>query len=69
MPSMLICNGIVDPVSLTCDTGWVVSDHPVYEPLSTEDYLELQGLILALFMLSYGLKLLRGVFENNPSRY
>ena len=68
MPSMLICNGIVDPVSLTCDTGWVVSDHPLYEPLSADDYVDLHGLILGMFMLSYGVKLIRGVFENNAIR-
>lgn len=68
MPTMLICNGTVDPSALTCSSGWIASEHPVYEPLSSTDYLEFQGFIIGMFVIAGGLKILRSVFSEHVGR-
>lgn len=64
-----VCDGVISAVGATieCSGTWGMVDMPAAR-LSPEDFQQLSGEIIFLFVVAYGVKLLRQQFELKAGR-
>ena len=65
MSLTLGCDGVISDDGagdLTCSTGWVAVDVPFYQPLTIDDFDYLSSSMIVIFVIAFGVKMVKSVF-------